>query len=330
RGNVEVQKNIISFGVYVSMFPQLIAGPIVKYADIEKQLRKRKETWNKFGNGVLYFIRGLAKKVLLANTIGMVFAKVTSMPMGELSIISAWLGCGAFFFQIYFDFSGYSDMAIGLGRMFGFEFLKNFDYPYIAKSITDFWRRWHISLGTWFREYVYIPLGGNRVSVWKNIRNIFIVWLLTGMWHGASWNFIVWGLYYGLILFLEKFVWKNILECPNFLKHIYSILLIMIGWVFFFSTNLSSAIEYLGVMFGIGQHVWIDSQAAYLLLTNWLLWVTLILCSTPFVYKWVEKVWYQHQKQKIVLECIVYGVLLLLCIAYLVTETYNPFLYFRF
>lgn len=331
RGHVAVQKNIISFGVYVSMFPQLIAGPIVRYADIEKQLRTRTESWNKFGNGVLFFIRGLAKKVLLANAIGMVFTKVTGLSGGEMSVTSAWLGCFAYFFQIYFDFSGYSDMAIGLGRMFGFEFLKNFDYPYIAKSITDFWRRWHISLGTWFREYVYIPLGGNRVSVAKNIRNIFVVWFLTGMWHGASWNFIVWGLYYGAILLLEKFVLKNILEkMPNILKHIYSILLIMIGWVFFFSPDLGGAVHYLGIMFGAGKHVFIDSQAVYLLGTNWLLWITLVLCSTPLVFQWGERFLYQRQKPRVVVGCVVYGALLLLCVAYLVTETYNPFLYFRF
>ena len=192
RGKVKAQHNILDFATYISMFPQLIAGPIVRYSDIERQLHSRQESFRKFGDGAMFFIRGLAKKVLLANTIGMVFTEVTSLEPGKMSVLSAWLGCAAYTFQIYFDFSGYSDMAIGLGKMFGFEFLKNFDYPYISKSITEFWRRWHISLSTWFKEYLYIPLGGNRVSTAKHIRNLLVVWFLTGLWHGAAWNFVLW------------------------------------------------------------------------------------------------------------------------------------------
>lgn len=190
RQNVKAQKNFMDFALYVTMFPQLIAGPIVRYSDIEKQLHSRQESFRKFGDGAMFFIRGLAKKVLLANTIGMVFTEVTSLDPGKMSVLSAWLGCAAYTFQIYFDFSGYSDMAIGLGKMFGFEFLKNFDYPYISRSITEFWRRWHISLSTWFKEYLYIPLGGNRVSTAKHIRNLLVVWFLTGLWHGAALSLI--------------------------------------------------------------------------------------------------------------------------------------------
>ena len=225
RQNVKAQKNFMDFALYVTMFPQLIAGPIVRYSDIEKQLHSRQESFRKFGDGAMFFIRGLAKKVLLANTIGMVFTEVTSLDPGKMSVLSAWLGCAAYTFQIYFDFSGYSDMAIGLGKMFGFEFLKNFDYPYISRSITEFWRRWHISLSTWFKEYLYIPLGGNRVSTAKHIRNLLVVWFLTGLWHGAAWNFVAWGLYYGILLIMEKYFLGRFLEkLPGLLRHIYSLL----------------------------------------------------------------------------------------------------------
>ena len=269
RKKVAVQKNLISFGLYVTMFPQLIAGPIVRYEDIETQLAERKVTLDKFGSGAAVFIQGLAKKVLLANLIGGLFSQVSAMPLGNISVLTAWLGCLAYTFQIYFDFSGYSDMAIGLGRMFGFRFPKNFDYPYISRSITEFWRRWHISLGTWFREYVYIPLGGNRVSRLKHIRNILAVWLLTGLWHGASWNFVVWGLYYGAILLVEKFLLGQWIErLPAVIQHLYSLFLIMTGWVFFFSPSLSSASGYLGAMFGSGGRPAVDSESLFLLLSN--------------------------------------------------------------
>lgn len=331
RQNVKAQKNFMDFALYVTMFPQLIAGPIVRYSDIEKQLHARQESFRKFGDGAMFFIRGLAKKVLLANTIGMVFTEVSSLAPGKMSVLSAWLGCAAYTFQIYFDFSGYSDMAIGLGKMFGFEFHKNFDYPYISRSITEFWRRWHISLSTWFKEYLYIPLGGNRVSVAKHIRNLLVVWLLTGLWHGAAWNFVAWGLYYGILLIIEKYFLGRFLEkLPGVLRHIYSLLLVMIGWVFFFSPGLGNAFGYLKVMLGAGAHGFIDKEGLYLFFTNAILWVVLILGSTPLVHRTYERLLERKGQGRMAVGCILYGMMFLLCVAYLVTETYNPFLYFRF
>lgn len=329
RGHVKVQTNLLDFALYVTMFPQLIAGPIVQYADVDRQLHVRKESWGKFGEGSMFFIRGLAKKVLLANTIGMVYTEVAALAPGKVSVLSAWIGCIAYAFQIYFDFSGYSDMAIGLGKMFGFEFLKNFDYPYISQSITEFWRRWHISLGSWFREYVYIPLGGNRVPVIKHLRNLLIVWFLTGLWHGAAWNFVAWGLYYGFILILEKYFLGRVLErLPAVIRHIYSLVLVLIGWVFFFSPTLGGAVDYIQLMFGVGANGLVDSEGLYLLTTNLLLLILLVIGSTPIVHRAYERV--MAGRGKILANCVVYAAMFLLCIAYLVTETYNPFLYFRF
>ena len=331
RGNVKVQKNILNFALYVTMFPQLIAGPIVQYADVEEQLVNRKSSWNKFGEGCMYFIRGLAKKVLLANTSGMIFTEVTGLGKGNVSVLSAWLGAFAYMFQIYFDFSGYSDMAVGLGKMFGFEFCMNFNYPYIAKSITEFWRRWHISLSSWFRDYVYIPLGGNRVSKSRHIFNLMVVWFLTGLWHGAAWNFVAWGLYYGIILIIEKYLLAPVLEkLPRFFGHLYSLLLVMIGWVLFFSPSFGSAAGYIGMMFGAGAHGIVDRESLYLLTTNLVLWVILIIGSTPVVHKKYEAVVCRKGQEKVIVNCMIYAVLFILCVAYLVTETYNPFLYFRF
>lgn len=329
RGHVKVQTNLLDFALYVTMFPQLIAGPIVQYADVDRQLHVRKESWGKFGEGSMFFIRGLAKKVLLANTIGMVYTEVAALAPGKVSVLSAWIGCISYAFQIYFDFSGYSDMAIGLGKMFGFEFLKNFDYPYISQSITEFWRRWHISLGSWFREYVYIPLGGNRVPVIKHLRNLLIVWFLTGLWHGAAWNFVAWGLYYGLILILEKYFLSRVLErLPAVIRHIYSLVLVLIGWVFFFSPTLGGAVDYIQLMFGVGANGLVDSEGLYLLTTNLLLLILLVIGSTPIVHRAYERV--MAGRGKILANCVVYAAMFLLCIVYLVTETYNPFLYFRF
>ena len=329
RGHVKVQTNLLDFALYVTMFPQLIAGPIVQYADVDRQLHVRKESWGKFGEGSMFFIRGLAKKVLLANTIGMVYTEVAALAPGKVSVLSAWIGCISYAFQIYFDFSGYSDMAIGLGKMFGFEFLKNFDYPYISQSITEFWRRWHISLGSWFREYVYIPLGGDRVPVIKHLRNLLIVWFLTGLWHGAAWNFVAWGLYYGLILILEKYFLSRVLErLPAVIRHIYSLVLVLIGWVFFFSPTLGGAVDYIQLMFGVGANGLVDSEGLYLLTTNLLLLILLVIGSTPIVHRAYERV--MAGRGKILANCVVYAAMFLLCIAYLVTETYNPFLYFRF
>ena len=331
RGNVKVQTNLPNFALYVTMFPQLIAGPIVQYADVDEQLASREVSRTKFGEGSMYFIRGLAKKVLLANTSGMIFTEVSGLAKGNIAVMTAWLGAFAYMFQIYFDFSGYSDMAIGLGKMFGFEFNMNFNYPYVSKSITEFWRRWHISLSSWFRDYVYIPLGGNRVSKIKHIRNLLIVWFLTGLWHGAAWNFVAWGLYYGIILIIEKYILSPVLDkLPSVVRHIYSIVLVVIGWVLFFSPSLGGAARYLGMMFGAGAHGVADRESLYLLTTNLVLWIILIIGSTP-----LTDVRYQHMlRQKkwntTLLNGIVYAVLFILCIAYLVTETYNPFLYFRF
>jgi len=330
-GKVKVQRSFVSFGAYVTMFPQLVAGPIVQYETIEEQLNYREESLEKFGQGVERFIQGLGKKVLLANSIGIIWTTISAMDLGSMSVLTAWIGIIAYTFQIYFDFSGYSDMAMGLGKMFGFDFIENFNFPYISTSITEFWRRWHISLGSWFREYIYIPLGGNRVSLGKQIRNIFAVWFLTGLWHGASWNFIVWGLYYGVILLLEKMVFANILEgVPTIIKHIYTILLIMIGWVFFASPNLSFAMEYLKAMFGLGNHVLMDSAGIYYLYTNAIMFVILAVCSTPIVKNILDRIVVKSKLGYVNGSLITYMVILFLATAYLVNETYNPFLYFRF
>ena len=331
RGNVKVQTNLPYFALYVTMFPQLIAGPIVQYADVDEQLASREVSRTKFGEGSMYFIRGLAKKVLLANTSGMIFTEVSGLAKGNIAVMTAWLGAFAYMFQIYFDFSGYSDMAIGLGKMFGFEFNMNFNYPYVSKSITEFWRRWHISLSSWFRDYVYIPLGGNRVSKIKHIRNLLIVWFLTGLWHGAAWNFVAWGLYYGVILIIEKYLLSPVLDrLPDVVRHIYSIVLVVIGWVLFFSSSFGQAADYIRVMFGAGAHGFADRESMYLLTSNLILWLILIFGSTPLVHFRYEHMLRTKKWNTTIINSVVYVALFIVCIAYLVTETYNPFLYFRF
>ena len=331
RGNVKVQTNLLNFALYVTMFPQLIAGPIVQYADVDEQLASREVSRTKFGEGSMYFIRGLAKKVLLANTSGMIFTEVSGLAKGNIAVVTAWLGAFAYMFQIYFDFSGYSDMAIGLGKMFGFEFNMNFNYPYVSKSITEFWRRWHISLSSWFRDYVYIPLGGNRVSKIKHIRNLLIVWFLTGLWHGAAWNFVAWGLYYGVILIIEKYLLSPVLDrLPDIVRHIYSIVLVVIGWVLFFSSSFGQAADYIRVMFGAGAHGFADRESMYLLTSNLILWLILIFGSTPLVHFRYEHMLRSKKLNTTIINSVVYAALFIVCIAYLVTETYNPFLYFRF
>lgn len=331
RGNVKVQTNLPNFALYVTMFPQLIAGPIVQYADVDEQLASREVSRTKFGEGSMYFIRGLAKKVLLANTSGMIFTEVSGLAKGNIAVMTAWLGAFAYMFQIYFDFSGYSDMAIGLGKMFGFEFNMNFNYPYVSKSITEFWRRWHISLSSWFRDYVYIPLGGNRVSKIKHIRNLLIVWFLTGLWHGAAWNFVAWGLYYGVILIIEKYLLSPVLDrLPDVVRHIYSIVLVVIGWVLFFSSSFGQAADYIRVMFGAGAHGFADRESMYLLTSNLILWLILIFGSTPLVHFRYEHMLRSKKGNTTIINSVVYAALFIVCIAYLVTETYNPFLYFRF
>lgn len=331
RGNVKVQTNLPNFALYVTMFPQLIAGPIVQYADVDEQLASREVSRTKFGEGSMYFIRGLAKKVLLANTSGMIFTEVSGLAKGNIAVMTAWLGAFAYMFQIYFDFSGYSDMAIGLGKMFGFEFNMNFNYPYVSKSITEFWRRWHISLSSWFRDYVYIPLGGNRVSKIKHIRNLLIVRFLTGLWHGAAWNFVAWGLYYGVILIIEKYLLSPVLDrLPDVVRHIYSIVLVVIGWVLFFSSSFGQAADYIRVMFGAGAHGFADRESMYLLTSNLILWLILIFGSTPLVHFRYEHMLRTKKWNTTIINSVVYVALFIVCIAYLVTETYNPFLYFRF
>ena len=326
RGKAEGQRNLISFGLYISMFPQLVAGPIVQYADIDAQLKKRSTSWERFGEGTRYFIGGLAKKVLLANNLGAAFEAVTGL--SSLSVLSAWVGVLAYTFQIYFDFSGYSDMAVGLGKMFGFDFKENFHYPYCARSVTEFWRRWHISLGAWFREYVYIPLGGNRVGVLRHIRNLLIVWTLTGLWHGASWNFVVWGFYYGVLLIVEKYLFRRVTERLPVIGTACTMLLVMIGWVFFFSPSLAAAAEYLRVMFGFTGIPLTDDAGMYYLLTNLILFWISWLCSVRPPFAVCDGLWNKDRRKPALL--LFYLALFLLCAAYLIHDTYNPFLYFRF
>lgn len=329
RKQAPVQKSVVSFGAYVTLFPQLIAGPIVRYKDIAEQLDHRQETADQFALGVQRFVAGLAKKVLLANSIGALWDTISALPAREMSVAAAWLGIIAFAFQIYFDFSGYSDMAIGLGKMLGFEFLENFNYPYISRSITEFWRRWHISLSTWFRDYVYIPLGGSRHGRGKQIRNLMIVWLLTGFWHGASWNFMLWGIYFGVILILEKFVLKPILErLPKVLQHGYALVLILLGWVLFAFTDLDAGVTYLKMMFGWGSVSLINARTLFYLRDYGLLLIIMILASTPLGHQLYETKIRGHRWEGVMPLLIAAG--LILCTAYLVDASYNPFLYFRF
>lgn len=332
RGKVKAQHSLVDFALYVSLFPQLIAGPIVCYEEIEEQLSSRKISARKLGNGAMLFIVGLAKKVILANTMGEIFEQITSTATSNLTVLMAWLGCITYAFQIYFDFSGYSDMAIGLGRMFGFEFRKNFDIPYVSKSVTEFWRRWHISLSSWFREYVYIPLGGNRVTISRNILNLMIVWALTGMWHGAAWNFIVWGLYYGVILVFEKYVWGSIVDSlPAALQHVYALVLILVGWVFFFSPSLGAAIRYLFAMVGGGAG-FVDREVFFVIFTHWLFYLLAVIASTAVGGKVLKKILNCSRKSfvRTAVTIVVFFGMLAVSVAYLITSTYNPFLYFRF
>ncbi len=334
------QNNIISFGTYVALFPQLIAGPIVRYNQIAYELENRKENFDDFFIGIRYFIIGMGKKVLLANNIGVIWEVINSTDISKLSTVTVWIGIISYAFQIYFDFSGYSDMAIGLGRMFGFKFPINFNYPYISKSITEFWRRWHISLSTWFKEYLYIPLGGNRCSTIKNYRNIFIVWFLTGLWHGAAYNFILWGIYFAIILMAEKaFMLKVLEKIPAFFRHIYAILFILIGWVIFFDFHsVADIFAYIGAMFGIGTSSFMDMPTLYLLKENIIMFLILILASTPIPKLVVNKIFLLFQNRSNVFGSSIpyimengFNILILVVsTAYLVDSSYNPFLYFKF
>lgn len=328
---VSVQKNIISYGAYITIFPHLVAGPIIKYSDLAEQINKRKESLEMFGEGAELFITGLAKKVLLANNIALLWNSVKATPIQELSMLSAWLGIIAFTFQIYFDFSGYSDMALGLGKMFGFNFIKNFNYPYISRSITEFWRRWHISLGSWFREYVYIPLGGNRKGKLEQYRNIFIVWFLTGFWHGASWNFIFWGLYFGIFMTIEKlFLLKWLENKPRFISHIYTLIVVIVSWVLFQFENTAQMTHFISTILGFGTHILVDERALYYLSTNTILFIILAICSTPLPIKIVSYVREKFNIISTIVVPLIYLLLMFLSTAYLVNESYNPFLYFKF
>ena len=328
RGNVRAQRNIIDFGMYICMFPQLIAGPIVRYTDVEGQLKKRVVDENAVWSGLVRFSAGLFKKVMFANQVGLIWSGISALTTRPAA--TAWLGAICFTFQIYFDFSGYSDMAIGLGKIFGFNFPENFRYPYEADSITEFWRRWHITLSTWFREYLYIPLGGNRCSVIRQILNLLIVWALTGIWHGAGWNFLLWGLYYFLLLTLEKFVFKNILKrTPAVLRHVYALILTVFGWVIFACDDINVLSDYVGTLFG--SQGMANSMSAYYLLTNSLLLIVMALASTHYPKAIIRKIFAKlDEKQTYIFEFLFVLGCVGLSIIFLIGDTYNPFLYFRF
>ena len=334
RNAAKVQLNPISYGAYVTMFPQLIAGPIVRYTTIDQQLRHRRESSVMFAEGVHRFVIGLGKKVLLANNAGALWDYIRVMPAGKIPVVMAWMGLAAFTFQIYFDFSGYSDMAIGLGKMFGFTFLENFDYPYLSRSVTEFWRRWHISLGTWFREYVYIPLGGNRCGWLRHIINILIVWLLTGIWHGANWNFLIWGLYYAVILLAEKHIYgKYLKKIPRVLVHIYCMLLVMIGWYIFSYNDIAAGKAFFPALFGLAGNSFAGGESLYLILGNLILFALLAIGSTRLPARFGNGIMERvkgHDVICTILRVLFYIAIFVLSVAYLVDASYNPFLYFRF
>ena len=321
RNDAPLQRNVLNFGTYVTLFPQLIAGPIVRYADVAKMINSRKENVAQFASGVRLFMVGLGKKVLLANPMG----NLWNLLQVQDGTLTAWVGLLAYTLQIYFDFSGYSDMAIGLGRMFGFEFLENFNFPYISKSITEFWRRWHISLSTWFKEYVYIPLGGNRHGLSRQIMNIVIVWLLTGLWHGASWNFVFWGGYYAILLILEKsFLLKVLKKIPAVLRHIYTMVAVMLGWALFYFEDMAALFAFLGRLFTP-----VSSAASMNLILGYLpLTLVAAVASTPLL----RKVFAGKEQAAVVRygAIALCAVILILCIASLASQSYNPFIYFRF
>ena len=319
-------RSVFEFMTYISLFPQLIAGPIVRYSDVQTELKDRTESYDKFSEGIKRFTIGLAKKVLLANVLGELVTSIT-----EVTVLSSWLKAIAYTMQIYFDFSGYSDMAIGIGLMIGFRFLENFNYPLIASSVTDFWRRWHMSLSQWFRDYIYIPLGGNRVSSLKWIRNIFVVWFLTGFWHGASWNFILWGLYFGILLVIEKKFLKKYLDKTKIFKYIYTLLIVIVSFVIFSTTSLSQISLELGNMFGINKIPFTGPETTYYLKNYATLIIIGITSATPFVKCIIQKLQNTKLKKIInVMEPIVYILILILSTSFLIDESFNPFLYFRF
>lgn len=329
RGNVAAQKNLIDFAAYVSLFPQLIAGPIVRYADVARELKTRTHSFENFAYGVRRFTFGLAKKVLIANTLAELGK--TFIYSDEKTVLFYWLAALAFTLQVYFDFSGYSDMAIGMGRMFGFRFLENFNYPFISQSAAEFWRRWHMSLGTWFRDYLYIPLGGNRVSIPKWIRNILIVWLLTGLWHGAEWNFVVWGLFYAVLLICEKlFLQKALSRLPKAFRHIYVIFITLVSFTIFNADGLPGVRESLSGMFGGLGLPLSNFITLYYLRSYAVVLLIAALASTPLVPRLIARLRPRFDKALNALEPAVLAAMLIMVTGYLVDGSFNPFLYFRF
>ncbi|WP_454054882.1 MBOAT family O-acyltransferase [Clostridium sp. Marseille-Q7071] len=329
RNDANVNKNIFSVALYVSFFPQLIAGPIVKYKDIDNQIRERKETIEQFSYGIERFVIGLAKKVIIADTVAMIADTIFSLSSTGIDLPTAWLGAICYTFQIYFDFSGYSDMAIGLGHLFGFKFMENFNYPYISKSITEFWRRWHISLSTWFREYLYIPLGGNRTG--NTYLNLFIVFLVTGLWHGASWNFVVWGVWHGVFIIIEKLINKKTwyVKIPSFIKRTITIFIVILGWVLFRANGLMEAIDYLSIMFGINKAATVTFQFSYFVNKSLVFWIFIsTIGSLPIIHN-IFKL-YEDKKAFQIVKTIFIGVLLIIAIIFIVNSTYSPFIYFQF
>lgn len=327
RGETAVQRNVLDFSTYVALFPQLIAGPIVRYADVALEIGRREHSWARFAMGTRRFIVGLAKKMLLANAFGELVDIYKKS--GDNSVLFVWIYIVSYALQIYFDFSGYSDMAIGLGHIFGFRFLENFNYPYVSESITDFWRRWHMSLSSWFRDYIYIPLGGSRVKTGRFIFNILVVWSLTGFWHGADWNFILWGAYFGVVLLVEKFFLHDLLgNAPRVIRHIYAMLIVLIGWVFFDAASGGAAFSAIGRMFGVGASGVAGKDSLYYLRSYAVPIIIGVIGSTPLPKTLAEKIW--DKKIMTALEPIVLAVLLIAATACVVDGSFNPFIYFRF
>lgn len=329
RRRVKAQHNIVDFGMYISMFPQLIAGPIVKYADIAHQLKNRPQDPDMICKGIFRFIIGLAKKVVIANQAGAIWDEIKAMN-GQMSALTAWIGAIAFALQIYFDFSGYSDMAIGLGKMFGFNLPENFDHPYESKSITEFWRRWHMTLGAWFRDYLYIPLGGNKKGIPRQIFNLLLVWFLTGLWHGAGWNFILWGLYFFVFLIIEKFLLKNVPERVPVLSHIYTLLVVVLSWVIFACNDFGLLANYMKALFGAGGLA--DPAGIYLLGSNPVILLLGVVGSTSLIKRSCTAIAEKIEKGNLLMgiKALTGIVLYLLSIALIISDKYNPFLYFRF
>ncbi len=331
RGTTSCEKSFYNYLAYTTLFPQIIAGPIVRYVTVENDLDDHLITRDSFSLGMRRFIIGLAKKVLIANNVGLLWSQISQGTAGDPSVLLYWIGISAYTLQIYFDFSGYSDMAIGLARIFGLTFDENFNFPYISKNITEFWRRWHITLGAWFRDYVYIPLGGNRCSKSKHIRNIAVVWGLTGFWHGASWNFILWGLYFAVILVLEKYyILKWLDKLPKFFQHLYTMLLVMISWVVFYFEDMGQMTSYFAGMFGFKQLPLFNEQALYYLLNYGIIFILAAYFSTPHFKKLISRSENSIKGLHTGATASAYVLVFFACVAYLVNSTYNPFLYFRF